>query len=46
MWGGGETPVAPGGDGWGAQQGEDFWIVKPWLAPGQMELYRVDQEGK
>jgi hypothetical protein len=30
-----------GGDGWEAQQSEDSVTVRPWLAPGQMELYRV-----
>ena len=30
------------GDGWTAMSGADFVTVRPWLAPGQMELYRVE----
>jgi len=37
-----ETP-ADRGDGWQAARGEDFVTVRPWLAPGQMELYRLAQ---
>ena len=44
VWGGGEEPVK-GGDGWKASQGADYVTVRPWLAPGQMELYRVVDEG-
>lgn len=32
-------------DGWSFQQGEDFVRVRPWLAPGQLELYRIADEG-
>ena len=32
----------PGGVGWQAVGGEDYVIARPWLAPGQMELYRVE----
>jgi hypothetical protein len=39
-WEASEARVA-GGDGWKAQQSDDSVTVRPWLAPGQMELYRV-----
>jgi len=32
------------GDGWNVERGEDFVVIHPWLAPGQMELYRVEDE--
>ncbi len=31
-----------GGDGWTCQQGADFAVIRPWLAPGQAELYRIE----
>ena len=39
-WEAREVPVT-GGDGWQAASGTDFVVVRPWLAPGQMELYRI-----
>ena len=30
------------GDGWEAQQKDDMVTIHPWLAPGQMEIFRVE----
>jgi hypothetical protein len=42
-WQAQESPVTCG-DGWNVEQGEDFVAIHPWLAPGQLELYRVEQD--
>jgi len=39
-WGAAEATAA-GGEGWQGAAGEDFTVAHPWLAPGQMELYRI-----
>lgn len=41
-WLGGETPVTAG-DGWQTTQGRDHIAIRPWLSPGQMELYRLEE---
>lgn len=38
-WGAKEVPAS--GEGLG-RTGEDYAVAKPWLAPGQLELYRVE----
>jgi hypothetical protein len=38
-----EVPVTAG-DGWTAQRGGDQVLIHPWLAPGQLELYRIEDE--
>ncbi len=40
----GEETLLSGGDGWQATGGTDYVVARPWLAPGQMELYRVESE--
>jgi hypothetical protein len=41
-WQAKEEPVSRG-DGWTATQSDDRVKVHPWLAPGQAELYRVEE---
>ena len=38
-WLAAESPA--GGGDWRAEARADFVVVRPWLTPGQMELYRV-----
>lgn len=37
----GKEELVQGGGGWQAMQSDDSVRVTPWLAPGQMEMYRV-----
>ena len=43
-WHAREEPVA-GGDGWKAAADAAGVRIRPWLAPGQLELYRVERGG-
>jgi hypothetical protein len=43
-WEAKEEPVA-GGDGWKAAASAEGVRIRPWLAPGQLELYRVESGG-
>lgn len=38
-----ETHVSKTGEG-GSSAGDDWCLTRPWLAPGQLELYRVAEE--
>ncbi|MBA4388946.1 MAG: hypothetical protein C0404_13270 [Verrucomicrobia bacterium] len=40
-WESRELPVSKTGEG-GSGSGDDWCLTRPWLAPGQLELYRVE----
>jgi hypothetical protein len=37
-----EASQGGGGQGWTPHEGADYFETQPWLAPGQAELYRVE----